>query len=101
MDERKADKKPTNLPGTDAVPVFLRKTSRVLLNLEMVKLKKISGKNVVGRGEKRGVWFLFYFSDPIREQQDHLPWIFENFTFLMQTGRFYDQTNLYKAALYS
>lgn len=34
-----------------------KKTSRVLLNLEMVKLKKISGKNAVGRGEKRGVWF--------------------------------------------
>lgn len=46
----------------------------------MVKLKKISGgKNVVvGRGEKRGVLnFLFlFFSDPIREQQDHLSWIF-------------------------
>ena len=52
------DKKPANLSRDRCSPCLLRKkTSRVLLNLEMVKLKKISGKNAVGRGEKRGVWF--------------------------------------------
>lgn len=45
----------------------------------MVKLKKISRKNgVVGREEKRGVlsFSFLFFSELIREQQDHLFWIF-------------------------
>ena len=54
--------------------------------------KKCSGQ----RGEERClVFYLYFFLTPSGNSRIIYPGYFQNFTFLMQTGRFYEQTNLY------
>lgn len=84
------------------LPVFFGKTNGVLLNLQMVKLKKKSRKNVIGgqKGEERCLSLKFFFSYPIREQEDHLSWIFPDLHISNANMRFYEQTKLYIRQLY-
>lgn len=96
------DKKPANLSRDRCSPCLLRKNKQSSVKSRDGKTKEnIWKKCGRQRGEEKClVFYLYFFLTPSGNSRIIYPGYFQNFTFLMQTGRFYDQTNLYIRQLY-